>query len=70
MSTTMVMEFTDRIFHGDSTLVGPAPGRNRPQEPVTVARATIHIVLIYIFCMVLLFVFVPHFLLDLFRPDN
>jgi len=55
---------------GTSTLVGQALGRNRPQEAVSVTRATIHIVLIYMFFMVLLFVFAPHFLLDLFRPDN
>ena len=55
---------------GTSTLVGQALGRNRPREAVAVTRATIHIVLIYMFFMVLLFLFAPHFLLDLFRPDN
>ena len=55
---------------GTSTLVGQALGRNDPSQAVAVTRATIHIVLIYIFCLVLLFVLVPHILLDLFRPGN
>jgi MATE family multidrug resistance protein len=55
---------------GTSTLVGQALGRNRPQEAVSATRATIHIVLAYIFFLVLLFVFAPQILLDLFRPDN
>ena len=55
---------------GTSTLVGQALGRNRPQEAVSVTRATIHIVLVYMFFLVLLFVFAPQILLDLFRPDN
>lgn len=55
---------------GTSTLVGQALGRNRPQEAVAVTRATIHLVLIYMLFMVLLFVFAPHFLLDLFRPGD
>jgi len=45
MATTMVMGFS----MGTSTLVGQALDRNRPQEAVAVTRATIHIVLIYMF---------------------
>jgi MATE family multidrug resistance protein len=55
---------------GTSTLVGQALGRNNPAQAVAVTRATIHIVLVYMFFLVLLFVLAPHILLDLFRPDN
>jgi MATE family multidrug resistance protein len=55
---------------GTSTLVGQALGRNNPEQAVALTRATIHIVLVYIFFLVLLFVLAPHLLLDLFRPGN
>jgi MATE family multidrug resistance protein len=55
---------------GTSTLVGQALGRNRPQDAVSVTKATIHIVLIYILFLGLLFLFIPQILLDLFRPGN
>ena len=55
---------------GTSTLVGQALGRNRPAEAVLVTRATIHIVLGYMFLLILLFVLAPQVLLDLFRPGN
>lgn len=55
---------------GTSTLVGQALGRNDPSQAIAVTRATIHIVLGYIFFLVLLFVLAPHILLDLFRPGN
>ena len=55
---------------GTSTLVGQALGRNDPSRAVAIARATIHIVMVYMFFLVLLFVLAPHFLLDLFRPEN
>jgi MATE family multidrug resistance protein len=55
---------------GTSTLVGQALGRNCPDEAVSVTKATIHIVFVYIFFLALVFVFVPQMLLDLFRPDN
>jgi MATE family multidrug resistance protein len=55
---------------GTSTLVGQALGRNSAAEAVSLARATFHMVLVYIFFIVLLFVFAPHLLLNLFRPDN
>ncbi len=55
---------------GTSTLVGQALGRNRPEDAVSLTKATIHIVLVYILFLAVLFVFAPHILLDLFRPDN
>jgi MATE family multidrug resistance protein len=55
---------------GASTLVGQALGRNRPQEAVAAARATMVIVASYIFVLILLYVFVPQPLLELFRPGD
>ena len=55
---------------GTSTLVGQALGRNRPAQAVAVTRATIRIVLVYIFFLILLFVGAPQMLLDLFQPGN
>jgi MATE family, multidrug efflux pump len=55
---------------GASTLVGQALGRNRPQEAVAAARATMSIVASYISVLVLLYVLMPQPLLDLFRPRN
>ncbi|MGD2186694.1 MAG: MATE family efflux transporter [Desulfobacterales bacterium] len=55
---------------GTSTLVGQALGRNRVNEALAATRATIHIVLGYIFLLLLLFLLVPHPLLELFRPHH
>ncbi|MGD9262669.1 MAG: MATE family efflux transporter, partial [Desulfobacterales bacterium] len=55
---------------GTSTLVGQALGRNRPDEAVSAAKATMVIVASYISVLILIFVFVPQPLLDLFRPRN
>lgn len=55
---------------GTSTLVGQALGRNRPDQAVAVARATIQIVLIYMLALMLFFVFAPQVLLNLFRPND
>jgi MATE family multidrug resistance protein len=55
---------------GASTLVGQALGRNRPDEAVAAARATMVIVASYISVLVLLYVFVPQPLLELFRPGD
>ena len=55
---------------GTSTLVGQALGRNRPDEAVAVARATMVIVASYISVLVLLYVFFPQPLLELFRPRD
>jgi MATE family multidrug resistance protein len=55
---------------GTSTLVGQALGRNRIQEAIAAARATIHIVLIYIALLFILFLAFPGPLLELFRPQD
>jgi len=55
---------------GASTLVGQALGRNRPDEAVAAARATMVIVASYISVLVLLYVLVPQPLLELFRPGD
>jgi len=55
---------------GTSTLVGQALGRNRPEEAVAAARATMVIVASYICALVLLYVLLPEPLLALFRPRD
>ena len=55
---------------GASTLVGQALGRNRPDEAVAAARATMVIVASYTAVFILTFVFVPQPLLELFRPRD
>jgi len=55
---------------GASTLVGQALGRNRPDEAVEAARATMVIVVSYIAVFVLAYVFIPQPLLELFRPRD
>jgi len=55
---------------GTSALVGQALGRNRPDEAVSAAKATMVIVASYTSVLVLIYVFVPQPLLDLFRPRN
>jgi MATE family multidrug resistance protein len=55
---------------GTSTLVGQALGRNRPDEAIAAAKATMGIVVSYISVLILLFVFLPQPLLDLFRPRD
>jgi MATE family multidrug resistance protein len=55
---------------GASTLVGQALGRNRPDEAVAAARATMAIVASYISILVLLYLLVPQPLLELFRPRD
>ena len=55
---------------GTSTLVGQALGRNRIQEAIAAARATIHIVLVYIALLFILFLAFPGPLLELFRPQD
>ena len=55
---------------GASTLVGQALGRNRPDEAVAAARATMVIVASYIAVFILTCVFVPQPLLELFRPRD
>jgi MATE family multidrug resistance protein len=55
---------------GTSTLVGQALGRNRPDQAVNAARATMVIAGGYISVLVLLYLFVPQPLLELFRPGD
>jgi len=55
---------------GASTLVGQAMGRNRPDEAVAAAKTTMGIVAAYISILILLYVFFPQPLLELFRPRN
>ncbi len=55
---------------GTSTLVGQALGRNRPEEAVAAARSTMVIAASYISVLVLLYVFMPQPLLELFRPGD
>jgi MATE family multidrug resistance protein len=55
---------------GTSTLVGQALGRNRPDEAVAATKTTMGIVAAYISMLVLLYIFFPQPLLDLFRPRD
>ena len=55
---------------GTSTLVGQALGRNRPDQAVAAAKATMVIAGGYISVLVLLYLFVPQPLLELFRPRD
>ena len=55
---------------GTSTLVGQALGRNRVNDAVAATKATIHIVLGYIFLLFILFLFLPQPMLELFRPRH
>jgi MATE family multidrug resistance protein len=55
---------------GTSTLVGQALGRNRPDEAVAAARATMVIVASYIAVFVLAYTLIPQPLLELFRPRD
>ncbi len=55
---------------GTSTLVGQALGRNRVAEAIAATKATIHIVLGYIFILLILFLFLPQPLLELFQPRH
>ena len=55
---------------GTSTLVGQALGRNRPDEAVEAAKATMVIAAGYISVLILLYLFVPQPLLELFRPRD
>ena len=55
---------------GTSTLVGQALGRNRPDQAVAAAKATLVIVAGYISFLILLYLLVPEPLLELFRPRD
>jgi len=55
---------------GTSTLVGQALGRNRPDQAVAAAKATMTIVAGYISVLMMIYLLVPQPLLDLFRPSD
>ena len=55
---------------GTSTLVGQALGRNRVDQALAATRATIRIVLCYIFLLLFVFLLLPQPLLELFRPKH
>ncbi|MGD9136787.1 MAG: MATE family efflux transporter [Desulfobacterales bacterium] len=55
---------------GTSTLVGQALGRNRPDEAVDAARATMVIVASYITVFILAYTLIPQPLLEIFRPRD
>lgn len=55
---------------GTSTLVGQALGRNRPDQALAAAKATMVIVAGYISVLILLFLLVPQPLLELFHPRD
>ena len=55
---------------GTSTLVGQALGRNKPDEAVEIATSTMHLVVSYISVIILLYIFLPEPLIDLFRPRD
>ncbi len=76
-ATNMVLSINSLAFMplmgfslGTSTLVGQALGRNRVDEAIAATRATIHIVLVYIFLLFVLFLLFPQPLLALFRPQD
>lgn len=58
------------ISMGTSTLVAQALGRNQPDEAVEVTKSTIHIVWFYLLTLIFLFLFVPEWLINMFRPRN
>lgn len=51
---------------GVSTLTGQALGGNRPADAVKAANSSIHLLLIYILCLDLVFIFAPQWLLSIF----
>lgn len=58
-------------FHiGTSTLVGQAIGRHRPQDGVYATTSSLHVALAYMLTMMIIFVFLPQPLLELFRNSR
>ena len=51
---------------GVSTLTGQALGGNRPTDAVRAAKSSIYLLLIYILCLDLVFIFAPEWLLSIF----
>jgi len=58
-------------FHiGASTLVGQAVGQGQPEEAVYATTSSLHIATAYMSIMMIIFVFLPEPLLDLFRNNR
>ncbi len=55
---------------GVSTLVGQAMGKQMPEDAVNTARSTAHIAMIYVGLLILLFIFFPAPLIELFLPKT
>ncbi|MBF0229380.1 MAG: MATE family efflux transporter [Desulfamplus sp.] len=55
---------------GVSTLVGQAMGKNMPDDAVLAVRSTAHIALVYVCCLIVIFILTPEPLIHLFLPDN
>ncbi len=55
---------------GVSTLVGQAMGKKRPEDAVVAAKSTAHIALIYVSCLILIFLFKPEPLVNIFLSNN
>jgi MATE family multidrug resistance protein len=53
-----------------STLVGQALGSGKPDEAVRATSSTLHIAMLWMGTMALLFITVPGWLLDVFRPQD
>lgn len=58
------------VSHGVSALVGQALGRGKPRQARAVAWSSMHLLLIYIFCVDVAFIFFPEALLALFIPQG
>lgn len=58
------------VSQGVSALVGQALGKGSPGDARSVAWSSIHLLLIYIFCVDMLFIFYPEKLLTLFIPNG
>jgi len=55
---------------GLSVLVGQALGRNNPQEAERATSSTLHVTFLYIIVVVLIFILVPEWLMNLFRSRD
>jgi MATE family, multidrug efflux pump len=55
---------------GLSILVGQALGRDRPEEAVRATSSTLHVTVCYMVVVILIFVFTPGWLMNLFRPRD
>ncbi|MBF0573738.1 MAG: MATE family efflux transporter [Desulfamplus sp.] len=55
---------------GVSTLVGQAMGKNMPDDAALATRSTVNIALVYVCCLIIIFILTPEPLIHLFLPDN